>query len=60
MRSIEAGRETLRYVGKTVKEVAGIGPAQRAYRRTMLAQKDFYDKPTVFCNALYNGIGYGL
>lgn len=54
------GREALKYVGKTAEEVSGIGPAQRAYRRTMLAQKDIYDKMTVFNGALCNGVANGM
>ena len=32
MRSLEAGRETLKYIGKTAAELSGIGRAKRAYK----------------------------
>lgn len=60
MRSLEFARDASKYIGNTAKEVSGIGPAQRAYRRTMLAQKDVYDKLTVFNGSLCNGAANGM
>ena len=60
MKSLEFARNTSKYIGNTAKEISGIGPAQRAYRRTMLAQKDVYDKLTVFNSSLCNGAANGI